>query len=211
MANSMVHWNGCHIVAIDTETSGLDPKYHEILQIAMVPLDSNFTPRTDVVPFYMMMQPEHPERIDPDALQVNKLDMEEVMTHGFDKVKAIDLLEAWIDTLGIPHNRSGYNRCKIIPLGQNYAFDLAFIKAWLGVEQYEEWFHYHYRDTMIAALYVNDCHGMKAEPVPFSKVNLTYLCKLLTVERPNAHDALGDCVATAACYKQMMRTRGIFL
>jgi DNA polymerase III epsilon subunit-like protein len=211
MANSMVHWNGCHMVAIDTETTGLDPRYHEVVQVAMVALDSNFNPRQDVLPFYMLLQPEYPERMDPKAMSINKLTRDRLMTEGMNRIAAIDLLEHWVDSLGLPNNRSGYNRCKIIPLGQNYTFDKAFLQAWLGVEQYDEWFHYHYRDTMTTALFINDCHAMKAEPAPFPKVNLAYLCSQLQIPTPKAHDALGDCVAAAQVYKRMVNTKAIFL
>ena len=76
MANSMQHWNGNQVCAIDTETTGLDPLYDEILQLAIIPLDSNFEVRKDVMPLEIFMKPEYPERIKPEAMQVNRLDLE---------------------------------------------------------------------------------------------------------------------------------------
>ena len=68
----MEHWNGNQICAMDTETTGLDPFWHEIVQIAILPLDSNMEPRQDVLPFYINMIPQCPERVDREAVKVNK-------------------------------------------------------------------------------------------------------------------------------------------
>ena len=58
----LVHLNGCLMAAVDLETTGTRPGYHEIIQIAVVPLDSDFKPLADVRPFYTLVKPNHPER-----------------------------------------------------------------------------------------------------------------------------------------------------
>ena len=208
MANSMYHWNGSQICAIDTETTGLNPHFHEIIQLCILPLDSNLYPRQDVLPFYVEIIPENPERIDPEAMKVNKLNLEKLLRNGFDQEKVKDLLEQWIEKLGLPYTKYG-NRKKIIPLGQNYAFDKAFIINWLGAELYNEFFHYHHRDTMCAAAYLNDKAAMHAEKVPFSKLKLTWLAYKLNIEYNNKHDALDDCRVTAEVYRKLLK-RGLF-
>lgn len=210
MANSMVHWNGCHLVAIDVETTGLDPNFHEIVQIAVLPLDSNIKPRTDVLPFYIMIKPEYPERFSKEAQSVNKLKLSDIMERGFDKFAAIDLFEEWMDKIGLPYNASGHNRCNLIPLAQNWPFDREFVAAWLGRETFHLHFHPRYRDTMTVANFINDNMGMQGEDVPYHKVNLTWLCKKLNIRIDRAHDALSDCAATAAVYREFVRRRMIF-
>ena len=200
----MQHWNGCQCCAIDCETGGLDSCFHEILQLCILPLDSNFEPRKDVLPFYIHFKPDYPNQVDPAALKINKLNLAKLINEGLDKEQAKDLLEAWIKKLGLPMNRSGYNRCKIVPLGQNYAFDKGFIIQWLGQDLYDEWFHYHFRDTMTTALFQNDRAAMHAESVPFPKVNLGYLCSQLKIKLDRGHDSLADCLATAAVYRKMI-------
>lgn len=202
MKKSMVHWNGCHCCAIDIETTGLDPLIHEITQIALVPLDSNLNVRKDVLPFYILMRPDNLEVYSTQAQRVTGI-TKEALKDGHDKFKAIDLLEEWIDKLGLPHNVSGYNRCKIIPLGYNYVFDRSFILKWLGHEQYEEWFHHQFRDPMITANFLNDQAAMHAELAPHPKLTLGAMCGRQGIVHDNKHDALGDAIATAALYKKM--------
>jgi len=204
MSNAMVHWNGHQMCVIDTETTGLDPKYHEIIQVCILPLDSNIRPRKDVMPFYIEMIPEYPERADPEAMRVNRLDFAIIGQRGHHPDKARDLLDDWIGKLGLPYTKYG-TRKKIIPLGQNYSFDEAFMKSWLGVLTYNDYFHYEQRDTKRAAAYLNDRAGMHAETPPFSKTSLQWLCQRLDVENPRAHDALEDCVATAEVYRKMLQ------
>ena len=199
----MQHWNGNQLCAIDCETTGLDCNYDEILQLAIVPLDSNIEQRKDIPPFVLFMKPEHPERIDPHALHVNKLKLDSIMEHGIDKITAEELFEKWIHGLGLPVTKYGTPK-KIIPLGQNYCFDKGFICAWLGDKLYNEYFDYHYVDTMITANYLNDRAAMRAETVPFSKINLTYLASTLKISHERAHDAVNDALTAAAVYKRML-------
>jgi DNA polymerase III epsilon subunit-like protein len=208
MAKSMEHWNGNQLCAIDTETTGLDSHYHEIIQICILPLDSNIQPRKDIMPFYINMMPWFPERADPDALKKNKLQLADLMIKGFDKDSSIDLLGEWLEKLDLPYTASG-RRKQIVPLGQNYAFDIRFMHAWIGIAMYNEYFHYHFKDTMIAAGWLNDRAAMHGEKVPYSKVNLQWLARTHNIKTERAHDALQDCVTTAKVYKEMLKI-GLF-
>lgn len=211
MAISMQHWNGHVTCAIDIETTGLDPDFHEILSIAILPLDSNYEIRRDVFPFEMTLRPEHPERADPKALAVNGFKMQDVLANGIDKIHAIDLLLAWIEKLNIGYSRSGRMRCKIRPLGHNYAFDRSFIKKWLGSEEYDNQFDYHYTDSMIAGEFINDCYSMKGEDVPFMQTSLNHMCKRFHISNEGAHNALKDCIRCTALYRAILRSTPIIL
>ena len=201
MGNSMQHWNGNHLCVIDTETTGLDVDWHEMIQLCILPLDSNLNPRTDVVPFYVNMIPDYPERASKGAMRKNKLKIPELVKSGFDRVKVIDMLDDWIQSLGMPVTNYGRAKC-VIPLGHNYAFDRSFIMQWLGRELYDQWFYYHFRDTMIYANCINDKAAMHAEKVPFSKTGLQYLCSTLKIKTEKAHDGLSDCIAQV--YKHLV-------
>lgn len=200
----MVHWNGNQLCAIDVETTGLDPFVHEIVQICILPLDSNVVPRKDVIPFYIEIRPEFPERRDPEAMTVTKLDMNKIMERGHDREKAKDLLVEWSNKLGLPLTRGGNYKCKIMPLWHNGKFDYCFILGWLGVELYGELFHGLDRDTMHTTLYQNDKAAAHAEDVPFKKNKLSWVANALDIEDDPTHDALQDCLATAAVYRKLI-------
>lgn len=203
MAKSMEHWNGNQMVVIDTETTGLEAGWHEMIQVCMLPLDSNLNPRKDVNPFYILVKPDHPERADKKAMEVNQLTFAEIGQKGHDRIAAIDLFQKWVEKLGLPYTKYG-NRKQIIPLGQNYAFDKGFIEHWLGVDMYVTNFYRQYRDTMIAANFLNDRAAFHAEAVPFPKQNLSYLATKFGLDTTGAHDALADCLMTAKVYQKMI-------
>jgi DNA polymerase III epsilon subunit-like protein len=204
----MIHHNGNQTCAIDTETTGLDAHYHEIIQICILPLDSNFKPRKDINPFYIEIKPEHPERADPKAMTVNKLSFTKIAQRGFTKDTAIDLLEGWINKLKLPYTKYG-TRKKVRPLGHNYCFDRDFIIRWMGIKLYNEWFDYHYADSMITANFLNDKASMHAEKTPYPHINLSYLANILDIPHQGTHDALVDCVTTAEVYRKLIK-QGLF-
>ena len=59
MAESMIHWNGCQMIAIAIHTTGKSPNIHEIFHLSAIALDSNSKPRTDVLPFTMDIMPDN--------------------------------------------------------------------------------------------------------------------------------------------------------
>ena len=207
MGTSMQHWNLHQMCAIDIETSGLDPRWDQILQIAIVPLDSNIQQRKDIAPLNLFIRPENPELVSRAALKVNRIDLEKITRYGHDIEKAKDMLDNWVNKLKLTHTIYG-NRKRILPLAQNWPFDSAFIKNWLGPDHFSEVFDSRYRDTQTVVEYLNDRAAMHADKVPFSKVNLAWICKQLGVVNRSSHDALYDCLATAECYR-ILTQRGL--
>ena len=187
------------LCAIDTETTGLDPRRHDIIQIAILPLNDQIQPDKRFMPFNIHIKPSRPENIEAKAMQVNKINLAHLMLHGMDSFQAADLLDEWFEKLRLPLGR------KIVPLGQNYAFDREFMREWLGHLNYDHLFHYHYKDTMIAAQYINDRAEIHGNYPPFSKGSLGRIAGVLEIEYQNAHDALADCVIVSECYRRMMR------
>ena len=194
----MVHLNSHRLVVLDVETTGLDPDLQEIIEICAIELDGNIDPVGK--PLQIYLTPEHPETIEFQALKVNKVSFKDVMNRGIDPMKGVDMFCDWYDSLNLKPRK------KIAPLGQNYAFDKGFLSKWLSPKLYDLMFDYHVRDTCIAANYLNDRAYFRSEKQPFPKQSLTYLCSQLQVNNLHPHTALGDCLATAECYKKMLRS-----
>lgn len=187
------------LAAVDVETTGLDPKKHDIIQLAIVPLNEQIQPNKSYLPVNFLLKPLRPENVEPRAFQVNKLKLADLMVTGLDPFQAADLLEEWFERLRLPIGK------KLIPLGQNYTFDQGFLREWLGALTYDHIFHYHYKDTMITAGFLKDRAVMHGAIPPFDSISLTSIANKLGVETTKSHDALNDCLTTAECYRRMLK------
>jgi DNA polymerase III epsilon subunit-like protein len=183
---------------VDFETTGRRPGFHEIVQIAVVPLDSEIRPLADVPPFYMNIRPKYPHRIEKDAFRTNHLDLEELLLYAPESERVADLLVEYIDRLRLPFGKV------LVPLVQNWAFESSFLKAWIGPDMTDKLFHSHARDPMLYAVALNDRAAFMGEELPFNRVGLGSLCNKLGVTNANAHDALADCIATAEVYRALL-------
>lgn len=197
---SLPHLNGNLLCTVDLETTGSRPGYHEPIQIAIVPLDSELKPigrATDW--FYRSIKPNFPERAEPDAMRVNRLNLNELCLNALPSEKIEDLLVEWFEKLELPHKRS------IIPLAHNWAFESSFLTSWLGVSLKSQVFHPLARDSMLYAASLNDRAHFAGEPIPFNSLSLGSLCSQLHVVNECPHDALHDSLAEAEVYRKLLR------
>ena len=198
---SMIHLNHNMMCAIDCETTGRAPGYHEIIQLAIVPLDNFLEPRKDVPIFDIKMRPNHINRIDPDSMTVNKLELQTIIDTGVDREKAFELFEHYFKKLKLPIGK------KIVPLGYNVAaFDLPFINDWMGNHAYREYIFGHSRDALLAACFLNDVADQHIEQVPFANLKLRQIARQLDIEvlEERVHDALYDAYLAAQVYKRLI-------
>jgi DNA polymerase III epsilon subunit-like protein len=188
------HLYGNIIASIDVETTGLDPKHAEIIQIAVVPLDEKLRPGDQL--FYMNVRPDHPEWADPKSLAINGLTVED-LEDAPSQERVADMLMEWAEKF-LPFGR------KFIPLCHNYIFEHGFLNAWLGKKAFEHLFHYHPRDAMSLGISMKDRAGLLGQPVPFESVGLPNLCKHYGIVNDKPHDALADAIAEADLYRAML-------
>jgi DNA polymerase III epsilon subunit-like protein len=85
--------------AVDTETTGLDPEKHSVIEVCVLPLNSDYSINKSILPFNMMMQPIPGKVVDREAMTINKIDLPKVMTSCVDAYKAADLLVEWFEKL----------------------------------------------------------------------------------------------------------------
>jgi len=194
------HLIGNIMTAVDIETTGKVAGYHEIVQIAIVPLDEDYNPLPHVLPFYTNIKPKHPDRMGREAQDVHGLDITELQQTAPSQEKAADMFFDWYDNLNIPL----YHH--IVPLAHNWPFEFSFIQQWLGYETMNNMFHGMARDSIRLALSINDWCHLHGEKMPFKHVSLSYLCDFFKIERiGTAHDALSDALACATLYRTLLQ------
>ena len=132
--------------AIDIETTGLEVGVHEIVQLAIVPLDDKLEPdaeRAHIAPF---IRPRHPERATRQAMETNGLVLSWLAKYGTARRFAAAAVKKYVRALH-PGNTP-----RITPVGHNYAgFDAPFLREFLGARFYRKHFDYHVVDSMQAA------------------------------------------------------------
>lgn len=198
---SMVHLNNNLLCAVDTETTGTDPNYHEIIHLAIIPLDNWLEPRKDLPLFDIKIQPQYMHRVDFKALEISRNKLQEICDSGLESEKAYELFTHWFDKLKLGLYK------KIVPLGHNVStFDMPFIRQWMGNASYETYFHGFARDTMVVANYLNDVSDFHAEQTPFTELKLRAVAKALDIEIFDGmtHDPVYDAYLAAQVYKKML-------
>lgn len=199
VADFMKHFNGHLLCAVDVETTGLHAGFHDIWQIAVVPLNADLQRNKNYKIFSTLIKPRNPQNYDVKSISRKKL--AEVIVHALEADQVADLFQEWFNRLDL-----GLKRL-IMPLAHNWPFDYSFIKDWLGHLRMEDIFHGHFRDTMSLALSMNDLSAFELTAYPYPKLTLGSMCARLNVVNHCPHDALSDAVATAEVYRRMVKSR----
>lgn len=165
---------------IDIETTGLDLQIHEIIQIGVVLT----TPTLEVIEeFEIKIKPENIEHADRTAMKVNHYKEE-------DWVDAISLKDAM---------KILYFKTKdAIMVGQNVAFDSAFLEYAFSKTDIANTMHYHKLDTISIAW-----AKLHNDPT-LEHFSLREMCIRFGIENKNPHTGLGDARATYELYKKLM-------
>lgn len=197
---SMINHGGHLLAAIDFETTGRVPGWHEIIQVAIVPLDAELKPCQGIQPFNRFICPEYPERAEKASMRISGMSLTDIMRTATDAVRVADIMRDWFLELDLPIGS------KLIPLAHNWSFEKGFAQAWLEPEGMDAFFHYHPRDTMGLAIALNDIARAQGEEPPFRWVSLGAICKRLGVVNYAPHNALADALATAECYRCLVES-----
>lgn len=184
------------ICAVDVETTGLIPKVHEIVEIAILPLTENFLVDEDIPVFHERIRCEYPGMAEAEALAVHQLDI----SQGKSRLEVISELMVWKRQRGIR---------LIEPLGHNLDFDMKFLDELL--DNAGEMFSHIRRDTMRAAQAIKDAHpGSNAfsayleDGKYHTGTGLADIARRLGITLRNHHNAYCDALTAAACYREMM-------
>jgi DNA polymerase III epsilon subunit-like protein len=165
---------------IDIEATGLNIIKHEILEIGGV----ISTPALEIIEeFEIKIKPEHIENADPVSLKINHYDPVQ-WTEAKSLEEAMKIFSAKVKDC--------------IMVGQNVAFDSAYLEYAFRKTGIANTMHYHKLDTFsIAWAKLRDNKDIE-------KFSLRDLGKYFGIENKNAHNALSDARATFELYKKLM-------
>lgn len=183
------------VAAIDLETTGLEPLYHDIIELAIQPLDDEFEPSEDIPPFVARIKARRPQNASPKAMEVNGLDLNE----GEEYHEFLARLLAWLEEYRIE---------KIDALGQNVDFDRSFISAQIP-ELGRLLEHRYLRDSQRLACAYNDLVRLKTGKPAFENLGLSDLRKALGIEGSQEHRALDDALDAAKVYRALLEMMDI--
>lgn len=192
--HNLITLNDNVLAAMDVETTGRDPHYNEVCQIAIVLLDCHLNP---VGQFYSNVKPQFPERTHPQAVATHGLTVEFLETAP-DRFTVADSLWDWFQDLELAPGK------KLVPLCHNCQFDIPFVQNLLGTDLFADVFGFPTRDTQALVTAMMDKAAFNGTQIPFNYANLSNCCEVLGVTLDGAHDALADALATARVYKALL-------
>ena len=178
---------------IDTETTGLDPTRHEVIEIGCViavsqPMLLGTPTLTIARELEIKIVPEHIETADPGALRVNGYNTR-------DWSDAIPLQVA-METLVAAVQGA-------IVVGQNVAFDWSFLVNAAGKTKVPLDRAVFYAKLDLGSIARGKFAGQAVVP---AKYTLRGLCEHFGIKNEQAHTALSDAKATFEIYKRLLHT-----
>ncbi len=172
---------------IDTETTGLDPRRHELLELGLVRVRQTW--KAGTVPSFEVIdewstkiRPENIQTADPASLRVN----------GY-------TVTGWNNAMEVGEALEQFTRRTegAIMVAHNVAFDAGFIETYLAVHSLPNKMHYHRLDTVSMAY-------AKLHDTDVTRYSLAELCKHFGIENTRAHSALADARACFELFKKLM-------
>lgn len=169
-----------NIIVIDTETTGLDAKINQVVELALVPMDQT---KGDLHLYvYAPSFDSHPW--DPFAAAIYS-DNDHLRPTISNQVST---REACVEI--VSYIRHNFKKGKPILAGQNVAFDIKFLEAMFS-PHILSFIEYHSIDTF-SLLRAGELLGF----VPSSVKSLSSALQWAEVTNPNPHTAIGDARST---------------
>lgn len=179
------------LIFIDTETGGLDPDVHSLLQIGYVIENPNWqTHRNE------MVISKHNYTTTEQAMKINNLDLDFIREVGNTEDYAVR---------EIINHIARTCTTKPVVIGHNVNFDIGFMKAIFkrtGYD-YESTFNHRVVDTMSILRALNH-----AGIIPDTACNSAGAFKFFGIDNENAHTALADAKATRELYWRLISILG---
>jgi DNA polymerase III subunit epsilon len=177
------------VMYLDTETTGVDPKINDIVQLAaIIEIDGR-----EMETFKMNCHPFDWNAVEDKALEVNRITREDLETFP----APVQMHTALTKVLGKYVNK--YDRMdKLTIAGQKADFDAGFLREFFfknGDQYYGSWFNYRHVDLLAVVRFLRYAGRLKIE-----NDKLTTVAEYFGVAL-DAHDALEDIRATRELIK----------
>lgn len=179
---------------IDTETTGLDPRKHAMVQLGMIVDDGTGRALGELD---LRVRPFKGDMVTREALEKTRLTMDDLRSDRFlPPMEALERLVGFMDGFVNRYDRED----KFVIGGKNCKFDTGFLRAFFdkcGDGYYGSWFHYPAIDVEheFATLMVH-------EGVVLPNYRLETLCEVFGIGL-DPHDAMEDVRATKELYYRL--------
>lgn len=187
-------------IFLDTETSGLNPRIHSLLEIAFLVIDLQSGKELCRFESLLLPSPQEWEKRDLKSLEINGLNWEKLSEQGRPAQEVADAIIFLFSSQGI-------QRKKAVFICQNPSFDRTFFGNLISPETQEKllW-PYHWLDlaSMHWALSLEKAHQGKGPPpweIGLSKDSIASYYHLPEEDRP--HRAINGARHLLTCYKKL--------
>jgi DNA polymerase III epsilon subunit-like protein len=176
---------------IDTETTGLSPRFNKTLTVGLLLIDVEKT-HFNILDQNHIFIKHNNYNSNSKALKVNKIDLEQHTLHAVHPQKACNQINTFI-------KKTSSEQTPIV--GHNIAFDKNFLGALFEQGETESLIPTKSEDTM--KIWRN---LQKEKLIPSHlRANLGTLATHFDIDYEKAHDALADCHITAQVYHELLK------
>mgnify|MGYP002749758777 CR=1 FL=1 len=174
------------LVAIDLETTGLDPHLHDIWEIAIIPF-KNYEPLPCT--FKARIRPSNPMTIQDEALKIGNVTKKTLINIPTNLYQVLSSFYNW--------KLEMYPEYRFVPVGHNYAaFDKQFLIAKMNYYNYDQNFSHHCLDTKIIGRWLKSLGYDLSE-----KLSLNNFKEKFNIQQ-KSHCAEGDALACIELLKK---------
>lgn len=191
------------VLAIDLETTGLDPLENEITQVGALLLDKHLE---EISSYESLVKPRWPERGIKDGFNVFEYTglSQTVLNRERSPKKVLDELELWLISYAAPlyptEVPSRFLLKNIVLMGQNVMFD-ANMLTFEYARQHKSYPFAHHTLNLESLFFA--LRYKKTGLLP-KKLALKDICDFLGVTNSKAHDAMSDIRATVECARECL-------
>lgn len=180
-----------HRLVIDTETTGLSPRFNKTLTVGLLLIDVQKT-HLNILDKNHIFIKHNNYNSTKEAMKVNKINLEEHNLHAIPPGKACKKINSFLD-------KNELHQTTLV--GHNFHFDRGFLNALFEQGETSQKFCHEQEDTM------QIWRKLQTKRIVPShlRANLGTLAEYFNIDYEKAHDALADCQITAKVYWEMLK------